>query len=136
MMPSNYKLPCIDCICLAMCRNKRAKLMFDQCSLIQVYCEDYIDESSNRSVAVDTTALAHMLNETLDRYFVPCFMGGEDYNNIGVADVDPGHSSGENDRNLRRTYLSFKNTFKIDMLDALRTRKFLLPIVKEIVDDE
>jgi hypothetical protein len=119
-----------------MCRNKRARVMFDQCSLIQTYCEDYVDKSSNRAIAVDTTALAHMLNETLNRYFVPCFMGGHDYKNIGVADVEPRYHSGENDTKLRQTYLSFRNTFKIDMLEVPRTRKFLLPIVKEIVDDE
>jgi hypothetical protein len=133
-----YKLPCINCICLPICQNKKAREMFDQCKLIENYCEEYVDGSSNRAIAVDMMALTHMINETFNRYFVPCFMSSRNggYGHIGVADIDPDYYVGNNNTRIKKTYLSFRDIFKIDMLDVPRIREFLLPIVREIDDEE
>jgi hypothetical protein len=131
-----YKLPCINCICVPICKYKAIKMIFDQCKLIEEYCEGYVDESSNRHIAVDMMTLSHMINETLNRYFIPCFTE-EELDVIGMADCDPDyHISGGTNKYINRTYSVFLSTFKIDLLEVPRTRKFLLPIVEEIVDDE
>ena len=131
------KLPCINCVCLPMCKHKQVREIFRQCSLIEEFWEDSIDKSFNQSVADDVMKLSLIFNETLDRYFVPCFTG-EDLNitqTIGIADIDSVYNIGKNDDRIRNTYRIFKNTFDIDMLDTPRLRKFLRPIVKEIMHD-
>lgn len=134
---SKLNLPCINCVCLPMCKHKQVKEIFAQCSLIDEFWENSIDTSFNQTVAADVMELSSIFNETLNRYFVPCFTG-EDLNitkTIGIADIDSMYNAGQNNDRIRATYRIFRDTFEIDMLEVSRVKAYLHPIVKEIVDD-
>ena len=133
------QIPCKDCVCLAICRNKSLKTMFDDCKLINNFCGDYVDKSSNRSFATDMMGLSHTINETLDRHFIPCFnnISTVESTDIGLADVNPSVNDISQDyaEKIQNTYRIFKNSFEVDMLEVSRIKPYLLPIVKDFIDD-
>ena len=128
------KLPCINCVCLPMCKHKQVRVMFRQCTLIETFWVDSIDKSFNHTVAADIIKVANIFNEVLDRHFIPCFTGeGIDITKtIGVVDIGSNYNDNLNSDRIRKTYRIFKTTFDIDMLDTPRVKKLLHPIVKEI----
>lgn len=130
------QIPCKDCVCLAICRNKRLRIMFHDCELINSYCTDYVDRSSNRSVAVDMMILSSTVNETLNKYVVPCFnnMSVVERTDIGLADLDPSVDSISQTTSdkIKNTYRIFKNSLSVDMLEDLRIKPYLFPIVKDL----
>jgi hypothetical protein len=40
MIPSNYKLPCVDCICVPVCINKQWLILTAECQLVKQYMGD------------------------------------------------------------------------------------------------
>jgi len=137
-MAEKRKLPCIDCICVPVCKGKEVKMIFNQCKLIEKHCADYIDESFTISVGVDMVTLVDTINKTLNRYFVPCFTK-EQLNAIGIADCDLDFEkdfSEDTAAKIKRTYSIYLDVFKIDLLEVPKTRKFLSSIVGEEANGE
>jgi len=104
--------------------------MFSQCELVSTFCEDYIDSSTNIKIATDITDLACLINETLNRYFAPCFTHGDrEYHRIGFVDIHPDNFDDRNQPPLKRTYSVFRGTYKLDLLEIPRLRIHLKDLV-------
>ncbi len=138
-MSDEIKFPCIDCICMPICRNKPLLKIFRECQLIDSFLVDYVDNSSNRQIAVDIVAMCNTMNETLNRCFVPYFKDGDHPGSMGdgIGFVDIRHSKPYS-RDLRaerviNTYRIFRISFNVDMLEMPRIKPYLWPIVKDVV---
>lgn len=138
-MSDETKFPCVDCICMPICRNKPIIKIFHDCQLINNFLVDYVDHSSNREIAVDIVAMCNIMNETLNRYLVPYFKDGDLPGNMGdrIGFVDIRHKRYSKDLRTERiinTYRIFRRSFNVDMLEMPRIKPYLLPIVRDMVN--
>lgn len=122
------QIPCKDCVCLAVCKHKPVRYMFEQCLLIRTFFEEYVDRSTNRSIVVDIIAGAHMMNDIHSRYFIPIYT--KDTYDIGFVDVDPNYYERTNNKQIVNTHRIFKEAYSIDLLDIPKTREYLLAIIE------
>ena len=130
---SCFDIPCEGCVCVPICRNKEVKPMFNQCKLLMDFFKDFIGETTNQALGQDMMDLCDLLNETLDRFFMPSiFHKDEKYNTVGLIDIDPANLSENNRNNVILTYRVFKNAFKIDMLKSKRLGPFLSNLLPKI----
>ena len=130
------KLPCINCVCLAMCRNKSLLVMFNDCKLMGKFWTNYVDKSSNMQVATDMVAMCNIMNETLKMVFVPCFALDDQSDVVTFVDIETVGRDMEIQifyKRLKTTYRVFRLSFNVDMLDMPRVRPYLLPFVKDVV---
>lgn len=134
---SNFDIPCENCVCVPICRNKEVKPMFNQCKLIMTFCRDFVDESSNRTVAVDMLNLGDMINEILNRHFMPYLSSADrEKYSIGFIDIHPTHYNDKYLDVVHRTYRIFKSAFQINLLDNQRLNPYLYPLVYTLDKDE
>jgi len=106
--------------------------MYNQCRLISNFCDEYVDDSNNIDLGHSMMDLAFMLNEILDRYFIPSFTRPVDSggtHRVGLVDIDPERFRGTNTGIIVSTYRVFKDAYKIDMLKDKRTGKYLALIL-------
>lgn len=130
MKNKNLVLPCVNCICLAICRTKKLKYMFQQCQLIDDFFIACVDDSTNRTAVHNLLCASNNLNKTFNRYFIPCFIGQDlDLDTIGLADIDPEYSDDTIKERVENTYEILKRTFGIDLLNVERLKYYLLLIV-------
>jgi hypothetical protein len=66
MSNNSYKIPCIECISLPICRHKEYYPMFDQCSLISDYIPN--NESIERRSPTRVKQLEQILKPTTWTY--------------------------------------------------------------------
>ena len=102
------KLPCVDCICLAMCKQKYLKTIFDDCKLIVRYWRLVnlrpSDEASRTSISV-----VQALNHYLDREFMPSYLNTQKGERFGILDIS---SERHDHRNIKEIIRSFKHYYQ------------------------
>lgn len=133
-MSDKTKLPCIDCVCMAMCRNKPLLKIFNDCKLIGSFWVDYVDRSCNIRIATDMTSMCIIMNETLKRVFVPCFAVADQSDVISFVDIE--HSDKDSEiyyERLKKTYRTFRQSLNVDMMDMPTVGPHLLPLVKDVI---
>ena len=133
---SNFDIPCENCVCLAICKQKQAHPMFRQCDLIMTFCRDFIDESSNRAVAADMLDLGNMINEILGRHFMPYLTSQDkDRHTMGFIDIHPNYYDDTYLDLIHITYTHFRDVLNINLLEVERLKPFLYPLVYTLEKD-
>ena len=109
------KLPCINCICLAICKQKYLKTIFDDCVLIvrhwRVVNLHVIHEAA--PLAIDTV---QAINHELNRKFMPSYLNTQKGQRFGILDISSKHHDHRNKDTVVRTYKEYYSNHDIDLL--------------------
>ncbi len=128
---SQFDIPCENCVCIPVCRNKKIKPMFRECELIMTFCTDFVDRSDNRKIAKDMLCLSGRINSILNLHLIPSLVSDDDVSlyRIGLVDIHPDNLDDRHIEKIKNTYRVFKNSWHIDMLDQVETRQYLLELI-------
>ena len=104
------KLPCINCICLAICKQKYLRGIFSNCRLIVRYWRVVnlytVDEAA--PIALD---VVKDLNRYLDREFMPSYLDSMKGERFGILDISSKHHDHRNKNTVVRTYKEYYSNY-------------------------
>lgn len=124
------KLPCVDCICLAVCKHKCLRYMFYDCKLMIIYWREHVNLQPRDKGALVALSTTQDLNHCMNRVFVPSYLDDTMEKGFGIIDVDVFPGGRTNIKKVIRTCETYYEKHGIDLL-KLRTIGKHLNIILE-----
>lgn len=109
------KLPCVNCICLAMCKQKYLKIMFDDCKLITRYWR-VVNLHPQDEGAREALSVSQALNHYLNREFMPSYINTMKGQKFGLIDVSLERHAHQNIKDIIRSFKHYYLNHEINLL--------------------
>ena len=110
------KLPCINCICLAMCKQKYLRGIFYNCKLIVRYWR-LVNLRPSDEASIYAIDVVQELNRYLDREFMPSYINTQKGERFGILDISALNHDHRNEDTILRTYKDYYLNQDIDLLE-------------------
>lgn len=112
------KLPCIDCICMPICRNKKLRNMFYECKLLTGYWRLNVSLYQVERSACHALSIVQGMSHYLSRVFMPSYKkDGVHGKRFGLLDINPENHDKTNTSVAIETYKAYYLNHEIDLLE-------------------
>lgn len=124
------KLPCIDCICMPVCRNKQLRCIFSDCKLVTQHWRLNVSLHPVGKSAHHALSIVQDMSHCLTRILMPSYKDESRGKRFGLLDIDPKRHDSSNTSGVIETYKAYYLDHEIDLLKVEIISKPLNMILK------
>lgn len=123
------ELPCINCICLAMCKHKCLRGIFSNCKLITTYWRISVNLRPEAVAAVAALSIVQDINRLMNRVLIPTYIDDSKGERFGLVDVEPSRDDHTNTERIIRTCEVYHEMHNINLFELEPMGEYLKVIL-------